>query len=223
MTDPVLDTTQSEPSPKHPFWQGSSPAPLDVAAPAEPRTAVVASDVDAAGNVTVWDHGPPQEETAARDDWHKTHGHHPVAAVMDAQSARHALAVDPARYALDPLGDDSEVAAEVEAIKRRREEALKASADHLAKAQLAADRKTAMTIVMARRRVKETAAKVAAKYPPLPPVMKPAKAPPVPAWDAPAKAPPTPNKTPFTATGEMTTSPPHESSGSTQPHNSPVR
>ena len=87
--------------------------------------------------------------------------------------------------------------------KRRREEALKASADHLAKAQLAADRKTAMTIVMARRRVKETAAKVAAKYPPLPAERSPlAKAPPVPAWDAP------PNKTPFTATGEMTTSQP---------------
>ena len=185
---------------------------LDVPAPPEPRTAVVASDVDAGGNVTLWDHGPPQEETAAHDAWHTLHGAGPSIVVMDAQSARHALAVDPARYALDPLGEDSEVAAEVEAIQRRREEALKASADHLAKAQLAADRKTAQAIVMARRRVKETAAKVAAKYPPLPPVMKPAKAPPVPAWDAPAKAPST---TPFTATGEMTTSPP-------KPHNSPV-
>ena len=185
MTDPVLETTQTEPSTNRPFWQGSSPASSGVLA--EPRTAVVASDVDAAGNVTIWDHGPPQEETAAHDDWHKTHGDHPVAAVMDAQSARHALAVDPARYALDPLGDDSEVAAEVEAIKRRREEALKASADHLAKAQLAADRKTAMTIVMARRRVEESKAKIAAKYPPLPagPAMTPAKAPPVPEWDAP--------------------------------------
>ena len=175
---------------------------LDVPAPPEPRTAVVASDVDAAGNITLWDHGPPQEEAAAHDAWHTIHGVGPSIVVMDAQSARHALAVDPARYALEPLGEDSEVAAEVEAIQRRREEALKASADHLAKAQLAADRKTAMTIVMARRRVKETAAKIAAKYPPLPPgpAMTPAKAPPVPEWDAPpprtipsSSAPPSPS------------------------------
>ena len=176
-------------------------ARLDVAAPAEPRTDVVASDVDAAGNVTIWDHGPPPEETAAHDEWHKTHGAGPVAVVMDAQSARHALSVDPARYALDPLGEDPEVAAEVEAIKRRREEALKASADHLAKAQLAADRKTALAIVMARRKVKESAAKIAAKYPPFPlPLVTtplPAKAPPVPAWDAPPPSPAVePRKTP---------------------------
>ena len=172
------------------------PAPDPGVHPAEPRTSVVASDVDAAGNVTIWDHGPPQEETAVHDDWHKTHGAGPVAAVMDAQSARHALSVDPARYALDPLGEDSEVAAEVEAIKRRREEALKASADHLAKAQLAADRKTALAIVMARRRVKESAAKIAAKYPPLPKPLV-TKAPPVPAWDAPPPSPAVePRKTP---------------------------
>jgi hypothetical protein len=191
-----MNMTDSDPV--YPAPDGPHPAHIfSGPTQAEPRTAVDASDVDAAGNVTIWDHGPPQEETAAHDEWHKTHGDHPIAAVMDAQSARHALAVDPARYALDPLGDDSEVAAEVEAIKRRREEALKASADHLAKAQLAADRKTAMTTVMARRRVKETAAKIAAKYPPLPvdkPLVTPAKAPPVPAWDAPPPTPP--NTTP---------------------------
>jgi hypothetical protein len=181
-------------------WPPQNATATNVPPSTEPRTAVDASDVDAAGNVTIWDHGPPQEETAAHDEWHKTHGDHPTAAVMDAQSARHALAVDPERYALDPLGDDSEVAAEVEAIKRRREEALKASADHLAKAQLAADRKTALAIVMARRRVKESAAKIAAKYPPLPAERSPlAKAPPVPAWDA----PPAPNP-PVTGTFSVT-------------------
>jgi hypothetical protein len=139
----------------------------------EPRMSVVDSDVDSAGNVTLWDHGPPEEEKATHEDWHKHHGAGPVPAVLDAQQARHALTADPARYSLEPLGEgDAEVAAEVEAIRRRREETKKASEDHVAKAQLAADRKAAVAAVMATRRAKEhkeAADKKAVKYSPLPP------------------------------------------------------
>lgn len=129
--------------------------------------------VNAAGNVTVWDHGPgePPDETvdkaayeahvADAKAWHKRHGfkfgepHGPVPLIMAASDANHALGVEPSRYALEPMDlDDAEVEAEVQAIQDRRAAAAKASEERAAAAQLAADREAAVMIVAGRRREK---------------------------------------------------------------------
>jgi hypothetical protein len=152
-----------------------NPPPAKPAAPAKPvHNTVLPSDIDAQGNVTLWDHGPraaldPDGKPLAKDDprvvaseaeakaWHDANGAGPVPVVMHNSDASHALAVDPARWSIEPDGVDAEVDAEVAKIKKAREDAKKAAADREEAIQLAEDRKAAIATVMANR-----AAKVAA-------------------------------------------------------------
>lgn len=104
-----------------------------------PRTIIMSSDIDPAGNVTVWDHGPGYDQV-------------PVPIGMARMDASHAITTDPKRYTLDPLSfDDPDVEAEVKRIQDKRAEALKAAEDFAAAVQLVADRKTAVASVMAAR------------------------------------------------------------------------
>lgn len=143
---------------------------------AEPqaRTHILSSDIDARGNVVVWDQGPPDEfdsdlppdsdEHKAAEARHKAEvakwrsdNTGPVPLTMHASDAGHALAVEPKRYAIELGAGDSEVEAEVAEIVKRREEAKKRAEEYAAAAQLAADRKVAFATVMAKRRVKAAA------------------------------------------------------------------
>jgi len=127
--------------------------------------ALVASDVDAHGNVVLWDHGPtdPPETIEPDSDehkrleaeakaWHVKNGDGPVPLTLDLASARHALEVEPVRYSLDPLIDaDSEVEAEIAKIREQREAAAKLAAEREAAIQYTADRKAAVATVIANR------------------------------------------------------------------------
>jgi hypothetical protein len=149
--------------------------------PRVPRT-ITAADIDAQGNVVVWDHGPRASgEDVKRDSpeyaaleadakaWHEKNGDGPVPIVMDKGQAGHAIDVEPARYSLDPIDlDDSELAAEVKKIQDQRAAAKKAADEREAALQLAVDRKNAVTAVLANRQAKlaeEKAAKVQAARP----------------------------------------------------------
>lgn len=136
------------------------------------RTGIIASDIDAQGNVTVWDHGPqephdldPKSEEANRiqaeaKEWHRRNGDAPVPTLMHASEATNAMTVDPLRYSIDPLdADDPDVQAKVKEIVDAREVALKASAEHAARAQYFADLKQATTAVLADRKAKAAEAK----------------------------------------------------------------
>lgn len=131
--------------------------------PAPVRTNIVPSDLDAHDNVVLWDHGP-QEPRADRDSaeykaatadaevWHKQHGGIPVPLRMHVADARHALGVEPMRYALEPREfDDAAVDAKVKEIQDQRAEAAKVAAERAEAAQLAADRKAAIAAVRAER------------------------------------------------------------------------
>jgi len=134
---------------------------------------IVGTDIDASGNVVIWDHGPHDEMPASalppesdgykaakaqydadHAEWHRVNGPGPVPLTMAAGDAGHAIYADPQRYAIEPLGDDAEVKAEVEEIRKRRETAKKHAETHAARVQLALDRKAAVATVMAKRRAK---------------------------------------------------------------------
>lgn len=135
----------------------------------------VASTVDAQGNVVVWDNGPQEpvagpggsvsEADKARYDadlaaW-KASGGLPQSSIMAAGDATHALTADPMRYSLEPLGvDDAAVATKIKEIRDRREAAKKAAQDRADAVQLAADRKEAISAVMAEHAAAAEAKKV---------------------------------------------------------------
>lgn len=162
------------------------------------RTIILPSDIDPHGNVVVWDHGPreppadldrasPEYQALVADAnaWHKRHGDGPAALTMDVGNARHSLAVEPDRYALEPFdADDAEIEAEIEAIRQRRADAEAAAEEHRANLQYALDRKAAIAGLLARR-----AAEDAAEAEPAPPEPRPAF---VPEPPAPPAAPPAP-------------------------------
>jgi hypothetical protein len=109
------------------------------------RTTILPTDIDAQGNVTVWDHAPE--------------GSVPTPVVMHNSDAAHALAVDPGRWGIEPFDlDESAVSAEIEKIQKARTDA-KAAAEAAAAAKELNDfRIAAAAIVQARRAAKATAA-----------------------------------------------------------------
>lgn len=129
----------------------------------EPRI-ITAADIDAQGNVTIWDHGPQEPKDLAPDDpryqaavadakaWHEANGRGPVPMSTHSSNAAHSMQVEPERYALDPIDlDDPEVEAEADRIGEERA-AAKATAEERAAAILrAADLKAAAVTVLARR------------------------------------------------------------------------
>lgn len=138
--------------------------PTETKAEKKHRRAVIASDLDANGNVIVWDHGPgtgkalkkkpgeTDEALKVRSDaaeadaklWHETHIA-PDPLTMHSSDAAHAIAADE-RYAMEPQDlDESAVDAEVKKIQEDRAKAAAAI-------QLAADRKIAIARVMAAKR-----------------------------------------------------------------------
>lgn len=129
---------------------------------AKPSRGILPSDIDTAGNVTVWDHGPseikqgPHENddafkvrSAAADvdaeAWHKKHGDGPVPLVMHSSDAGHSIAIEPQRYALEPhdLSDD-EIAERIKEIQDNRAAAKQAQQDMI-------DRKEAVASLMSER------------------------------------------------------------------------
>lgn len=138
---------------------------------AEVVRTLTAADIDGQGNVVIWDHGPVPPKDVAADDprhavaeaeakaWHEKNGDGPVPLTMHQSDAAHAMQVEPERYSLDPIGDESELAAEVKHIQDEREASKKAAEERAAALQLAADRKAAAVTVMAARQAKALAAK----------------------------------------------------------------
>lgn len=137
---------------------------------------ITAADIDAQGNVVIWDHGPQPPKDIASDDpryaaaaaeakaWHEKNGDGPMPLNMHQGDAAHAMQVEPERYALDPIDlDDSEVAAEVKRIQDEREAAKKVVEERAAALQLAADRKAAAVTVLAARQAKAVVDKASAK------------------------------------------------------------
>jgi hypothetical protein len=142
-----------------------------------PRTAILPSDIDAQGNVTLWDHGPSEpkkapsdneEQAKARADrheaivkaWKDEHGDMAVPTVMSSGDAGHAMTVEPGRYALEPDDiDEAEVEKRVKAMKDKRD----AARDF---AQSVIDRKLAITEIMSDRAAAATAAKLEAETEP---------------------------------------------------------
>lgn len=106
-----------------------------------PRTGIVPSDMDAQGNVILWDHGPADlkdiphetdEAKAARvkrheEDkkiWHDKNGDDPVPVVLHASDAGQAMMIEPGRYALEPHDvDEAEVEKRMKEMKDKREAA----------------------------------------------------------------------------------------------------
>lgn len=139
------------------------------------RRGITSADVDRHGNVVVWDHGPqepgsepgmayPAEDherlVAEHKAWHHKHGDGPVPITMAHADARHAMEVEPVRYAMEPdRVSENEVEAEIENIRKQRVEAEKVAAERAEAVQLAADRKTAIGVVIARRRAEQLAPK----------------------------------------------------------------
>ena len=139
------------------------------------RRAVLPSDIDAAGNVTIWDHGPLEPEgdhdtpewrawDAETRAWRARHGFdddaeiHPVPMTMHVSEAGQAMQADP-RYAMEPALDEGEIDAEVEAIRKTREDAAKVAAEHADALQLQVDRKAAVVTVIARHRAAASVAR----------------------------------------------------------------
>lgn len=139
-----------------------------------PRTAILPSDIDAQGNVTLWDHGPQEpkkipadteEQAKARADrhaaeakaWHDEHGDAASPLTMSSGDAGHAMTVEPGRYALEPDDiDEGEVEKRVKAMKDKRD----AARDF---AQSVIDRKIAIAEIMSERSAATTAAKTEAE------------------------------------------------------------
>lgn len=126
------------------------------------RTNVLPSDMDARGNVAVWDHGPTEpirhehetdaafearnrQAEAEAKEWHEKHAGVPQPLLMHSSDANHAMAIEPLRYAMEPHDlDESEIEARVKAIQDKRD-----AARHLPFA--AADRKGAVAELIAER------------------------------------------------------------------------
>ena len=126
----------------------------------ERRRHIVPSDVDAQGNVTIWDHGPQEpkqakgeseedfkvrQETYKGDleEWNEQHDA-PVPILRHRVDAAGAVLGDE-RYALEPAElDEGAIEAEVKRIQEER-------AARLAAPQNAADRKTAIANLMGAR------------------------------------------------------------------------
>lgn len=135
------------------------------------RTNILPSDIDSAGNVTLWDHGPQEpkkfpgdteEEAKARVDayeadakaWHERHGDVTQPIVMYSSDAGHAMTVEPGRYALEPDDiDEGEVEKRVEAMRQKRKDAAEF-------AQTVIDRKVAIAEIMSERKLAATAEEV---------------------------------------------------------------
>ncbi len=110
---------------------------VDAPAVVEPT---VASQVDAQGNVVVYDHGPSpspadaagpvkEKAVAVRKDWDALHPEGIVPIRMGSTDAAHAIAADPMRYSLEPSLDEAAIAAKMAEIRKRREAQEKAMQD----------------------------------------------------------------------------------------------
>jgi hypothetical protein len=126
------------------------------------RTGILPSDIDPAGNVTLWDHGPApfepvphetDEVKAAREQkhaaevaaWHDANGDGPVGIAMHSSDAAHALMIDPDRYALEPDDlDESEIQARMDEMREKRELAARSPQD-------AIDRRVAIAAIISDR------------------------------------------------------------------------
>lgn len=107
-------------------------------------TSILPTDIDAQGNVTLWDHTPE--------------GSVPVPVVMHNSDASHTLAVDPGRWGIGPFDlDEAAVAAEIERIQKARADAKKAAEDREAAIQLNTD-----CVIVANKIKADRAAKAAA-------------------------------------------------------------
>jgi hypothetical protein len=133
------------------------------------RRNIIPSDVDAQGNVTIWDHGPqlPEQKRGESDEdfkvrhdkaeadaeaWNKAHVP-PLPVTMHAADAGQALLNDDDRYTIEPIDlDEAAVEAEVKKIQEARAAAAAAP-------QNAADRKVAIARLMGERRAEQSASK----------------------------------------------------------------
>lgn len=131
------------------------------------------SDIDAQGNVVLWDHGPsaPGPLVEADSDeykrleaeakaWHAKYGDSAMPVTMNSGDARHALEVEPQRYSLDPDVNEADVDAEIAKIVEQREKEKQAADERAAAVQLAADRKQAIANLQTARRAAEAEAKL---------------------------------------------------------------
>lgn len=144
----------------------------------KPVPPTVASLADSQGYVTVYDHGPqpaPSDATdeakktavANKKDWDALNPDGVVVLRMATTDAGHAMAVEPARYSLEPTDlDEGAIAAKMAEIRKRREAMVKSKED-------AADRQQAIGEVLSDK-VNARAAKAAE---PVKPVMRPAQVP----------------------------------------------
>lgn len=143
-----------------------------------PRT-IVATDLDAQEYVTVWDHGPRSskkrdkrtanpashgagglpagdatpKETESDTEWYDKNGKGPVPLRMHATDARHAMNVEPDRYALEPKGVNAD--AKLKEIQQSRADSEKRSAETAAATQLEIDHREAAAGVLADRKSEE--------------------------------------------------------------------
>jgi hypothetical protein len=139
----------------------TDPVPAKPAAPAKPvHNTVLPSDIDAQGNVVLWDKGPPADSPEAKA-WHDANGAGPAPVVMHNSDASHALSVDPDRWAIEPEGLDAEVEAEVQKMLKADEDAKKAAEARALAIKVAEYRKIAVGAVMAARAAKAAADKSA--------------------------------------------------------------
>lgn len=150
---------------------------------------LTSADIDAQGKVVVWDHGPLEPMVdgkpvdhdsdeyrryeAERDEWRYTHYRNrraddttpyaPVPLIMFAVDASHALAVEPARYSLEPLGEDADelnnrVEARLKEIQESRVQAQRFADERQGRIAFDMDRKQAIADVMAEQRAERDAA-----------------------------------------------------------------
>lgn len=147
-----------------------------------PARTIVATDLDAQEYVTVWDHGPRSskhrdkrtsdpashgsrglpagdatpKETEPDAEWYRNNGEGPVPLRMHAIDARHAMNVEPDRYALEPKGvSSSDANAKLKDIQQSRVEAEKRASEHAAAVQLNIDHREAAAAVVADHKTEE--------------------------------------------------------------------
>lgn len=125
---------------------------------------ITKNDIDAQGNVVLWDHGPSEPGPLVEKDsdeykrleaeakaWDAKNGEGAIPITMTPGDATHAMLADPERYSLDPDVNEADVEAEIKKIQEQRAKDKKAAEDREAAVQLAADRKTAIATVRAAR------------------------------------------------------------------------
>jgi hypothetical protein len=126
---------------------------------------ITKNDIDAQGNVVLWDLGPSEPGPLVEKDsdeykrleaeakaWDARNGEGSVPITMNQSDATHAMLADPERYSLDPDVNEADVEAEIEKIQDQRAKDKKTAEDREAAVQLAADRKIAVATVQAKRR-----------------------------------------------------------------------